>query len=516
MGLAANVSSSQLLLLAAGSFVAYYVAITITTYFRLRKFKGPFSTGVSSLWHVRAFLGLQPHVRYKEVCDKYGPIARLGPNDLVTSSAELLAHMSAVRSPYTRGPWYYLGGRVRPGIDSCFSQLNEEKHTLRRQQMAPGYSGKENLHLESSMDERVAEFMSLIRSKYLSTDAHARPFNLTHKIEYFVLDVISAIGYGEPFGDLRTDSDVYDYAKASAEGFMLVTWYIALGLAVPFAKMPLLFKMVGPSEKDKGGLGRVLANARTILDARLKRGDMDQRSDMLSSFYRHGIRGEDLLTETHLQILAGSDTTASALRIILLHLFTNPRVYAKLQAEVDKAVRDGLAPPAPDVIQDTELRKLPYLQAVIKEGMRVYPPVTNASPKQVPEGGETVLVDGQPVFLPGGVNISVSIFSVVHDKEVFGDDATTFRPERWLVEKDEAKLARMARSQDLIFGHGKYQCLGKGIANMELGKVIFELLRNFDWCIAKPEQPWRSFNYIGLFEHKDFEVLATERLHTTV
>lgn len=67
-----------------------------------------------------------------------GSIARIGPNDLITSSPELIMHMSAVRSVYTRAAWYYRSSRIEPGRDHIFSQVDEEKHTKRRQQMAAG------------------------------------------------------------------------------------------------------------------------------------------------------------------------------------------------------------------------------------------------------------------------------------------------------------------------------------------------------------------------------------------
>jgi hypothetical protein len=71
------------------------------------------------------------------------------------------------------------------------------------------------------------------------------------------------------------------------------------------------------------------------------------------------------------QILAGSDTTAAAIRVILLYVMSHPRVYAKLQAEIDEAVRNRTAPASPGVISDAEVRCLPYLGAVVREGMRV-------------------------------------------------------------------------------------------------------------------------------------------------
>ncbi len=70
----------------------------------------------------------------------------------------------------------------------------------------------------------------------------------------------------------------------------------------------------------------------------------DLRSDMLSSFIRHGLEGEELFHEVFEQILAGSDTTAGSPRVIMLYIMTHPRVYIKLQAEIDEAVGAGAAP----------------------------------------------------------------------------------------------------------------------------------------------------------------------------
>jgi cytochrome P450 len=192
----------------------------------------------------------------------------------------------------------------------------------------------------------------------------------------------------------------------------------------------------------------------------------------------------------------------------MLYLLSHPRVYSKLQSEVDTAVRDGRAP---DVIPDAEVRKLQYLQAVIKEGLRIHPPVADQVPKIVPEGGDTVVIDGKPVFLPGGTNISYAAWPLHLGKEVFGEDADEFRPERWLLEKDEKKLAVMNRTHELIFGYGKYQCLGRPVALMEIGKTVFELMRNFDWCLSRPEVPWKEANHMGIFTHSDMWVIAMER-----
>ncbi|KAH8885376.1 cytochrome P450 [Thozetella sp. PMI_491] len=486
-----------------------YGWVKIQAYYRLRAFKGPFSTGWLELWHIRALLSLDSHLRYKEACDKYGPIVRVGPNDLMTSSLDLLTHMSSVRSEYTRTPWYYIAGRHQHGKDNLFSEINEERHKRRRQQMAPGYSGKENPWLEVSIDTHVRELIHLIRTKYLSTETLAKPVDMAKKLQYLTLDVISEISFGEPFGDLRNDADVNGYIESTEAAFGIAAPAVSLGLVQVLHFVTMVWGLVQP-EVYQNGFGWMIANARALIKKRLNEG-VEKHTDMLASFVRHGLNEEELVTESTLQIVAGSDTTVTSIRGIILYLMSHPRVYAKLQAEVDAAVRDGSAPPSPASISDAAARKLPYLQAVIKEGIRIHPPVTDEVPKKVPAGGDTVVVEGESFFLPGGTNVAYAVWALHRSKDLFGEDAELFRPERWLVEKDEEKLSRMNRAHDIMFGYGKYQCLGRPIAIMEIGKTIFELLRNFNLCLANPEKPWVDENYIGIFMQRHLWVLVTER-----
>jgi hypothetical protein len=67
-----------------------------------------------------------------------GPIARVAPNHLVTSSPELWAHINAARSPYSRAAWYYHAVRFEPGKDNVFTEVDNKKHEKRRKQMAAG------------------------------------------------------------------------------------------------------------------------------------------------------------------------------------------------------------------------------------------------------------------------------------------------------------------------------------------------------------------------------------------
>lgn len=297
--------------------------------------------------------------------------------------------------------------------------------------------------------------------------------DMAEKVQFFTMDVISAVGFGTCFGMLQNDSDTDNYIEASDEGLVYGTYMLAMGLSW-MSQAPIIGKVFMPTLEDKKGVGKMMATCFRYVDERAAN-PTDKRSDMLASFIRHGITGDALRSEALEQVIAGAETTSTAIRGILLNLMANPRVYAKLQREIAEAIASGNAPKAGGgPISIVQAIKLPYLQAVIREGLRTWPPVTTLFPRDVPPGGDTVQVNGENVFLPGGVCIGYSAFAMHRKEEIYGSDAKVFRPERWL-EADGEKLAVMIRTNDLVFGHGRFHCLGKTIAQIEIGKVVFEV-----------------------------------------
>ena len=195
----------------------------------------------------------------------------------------------------------------------------------------------------------------------------------------------------------------------------------------------------------------------------------EDRPDMLGSFIRHGLTQEEASGESLLQVMAGSDTSATTIRIVLLNLLASPRAYLRLRIEIDDAIAAGkISSP----VKNTEGRDLPYLQAVIKEALRLRPPAAGPFFKEVPPGGDVI----NGIFVPGGTQIGSSPFGIHHSKERFGKDAEHFRPERWLDETDPDRLAIMNNTVDLVFHYGKYQCLGKPVALMEFNKLFVEVM----------------------------------------
>ncbi|KAK5994305.1 Cytochrome P450 monooxygenase lolP1 [Cladobotryum mycophilum] len=70
----------------------------------------------------------------------------------------------------------------------------------------------------------------------------------------------------------------------------------------------------------------------------------------------------------------------------------------------------------------------------------------------------------------------------------------------------------MAQANDHIFGHGRFQCLGKSVAQIELAKTVFEMMRNFDLALQNPRRPWKTRNVVGIFVIEDLWVQVRDRV----
>lgn len=223
-----------------------------------------------------------------------------------------------------------------------------------------------------------------------------------------------------------------------------------------------IMKSLMPKDTDAYGLGRIMGAAREVVASRFE-SDAKPQEDMLASFLRHGLSQEDAETEVMVQILAGSDTTAGTMRATMLHILTNPPVLARLLDEIKNS-------DISDPIKDSEARKMPYLQAVIKEGLRIHPPVTGLQSKFVPPEGDTL----NGYYVPGGTRIGSCAWGVFLDEGVWGPDARVFRPERFL-EGTAEEIKRKEIDTEGIFGFGRSSCLGKSVAAIELNKVYVQV-----------------------------------------
>lgn len=148
---------------------------------------------------------------------------------------------------------------------------------------------------------------------------------------------------------------------------------------------------------------------------------------------------------------------------------TTPGVFARARAEIDDADRAGhLSTP---VLYEETRRHLPYFAACIKEGVRLNPPATNLFARIVPKGGKVV----DRHFVPEGTEITTYAYVMQRDKDLYGEDAEEFNPERWL---QSEKRTNELEAVQFSFGMGPRVCIGKDIAYMEMFKLLPEVSRS--------------------------------------
>lgn len=223
---------------------------------------------------------------------------------------------------------------------------------------------------------------------------------------------------------------------------------------------------------------------------------------MVISFRNAGLTRDAIADESLFQLLSGSDTTATTIRTGFLSIMTNPHIYAKLQAEVV-----AVDIPMSKVISTKQALKLPYLQATIREALRHYPAATGLLPRVVGPLGDT----WKGVYLPPGTIVGYCAWNIHRNNtKVYGDDAAVFRPERWLDAPPE-RVALMEEAFYLVFGYGRFRCMGENIARLELNKIFFELFRRFDWSVIDPMKPFEKNANYGLFVQKGMWVKVVER-----
>ena len=378
--------------------------------------------------------------------------------------------------------------------------------------------------MEAMIDERVQDLIVLIQRIGVG---QRQTIDFARIAQYFTLDSLTHIAFGRPLGFLIENRDLYDYNESSTAFFPV----LAMGASVPAVNNILKSRIVqflaGPKAQDKAGLGAIIGWAQQVVGDRFagESSELKGRPYMLDSFIKHGLSQLEAESESLLQILAGSDSTATAIRMTTLYLLTNPPVYAKLRNEIDEAVKNGTVS---EIIQVSEATSLPYLQAVIKESLRCWQPLTGIGTKIAPPGG--ALSNG--VKIPAGTQLALANQAIMFRKDLFGADADIFRPERWL-EADTQTLKLYERTWELTFAGGQYTCPGKYIALMETNKVVFEvrvfypdllrvltrffeqLMRNFDLGLVNPVKTMDNVNH-QLFVQKNMKLRVSARMGSSL
>jgi len=171
----------------------------------------------------------------------------------------------------------------------------------------------------------------------------------------------------------------------------------------------------------------------------------------------------DMVTDNVLTFLfAGQDSTAAAMASCLCYLCAHPACKAKLVEEIDEVVGKG-------ALEWDHFARMPYLDSCIKETLRLVPPAPGFV--RYPKGDQLL---GKKWHIPDGVPVLVNIMAIHYDPKLWGEDAATFRPERW----QEAPREKFAF---IPFALGPRACTGREFSVLEQKVTLVKLLQQFDF-----------------------------------
>uniref|UniRef100_A0ACD5YWV9 Uncharacterized protein n=1 Tax=Avena sativa TaxID=4498 RepID=A0ACD5YWV9_AVESA len=189
-----------------------------------------------------------------------------------------------------------------------------------------------------------------------------------------------------------------------------------------------------------------------------------------------GLEGEDKMSDSDMiavlweMIFRGADTVAILMEWIMARMVLHPEIQAKARAEVDAVVGRGRA------VTDEDVARLPYIQCIVKETLRMHPPGPLLSWARL--AVHDAHVGGH--LVPAGTTAMVNMWAIAHDAAVW-PEPELFRPERFM-EEDVSVLGSDLRLAP--FGAGRRVCPGKMLALATVHLWLAQLVHKFEWAPA--------------------------------
>ncbi|KAL2803165.1 cytochrome P450 monooxygenase [Aspergillus granulosus] len=437
-GMIGGISPTPGLVIRLGLYHFAGIFTSLTTYrvflHPLEHFPGPFLARFSSLYKMHLSWNLKLFEETKRLHCQYGDIIRLGPCELSIANPAAIKAIHWPQTAVRKGPIY---DQTRPRVN-----------------------------LENTRDPIEHARLRKIWDRAFNTkalrDYSPRTFNITQWFNYYSFDVMGDLAFGKSFEMLQGGTDHYilstSHQSMEAAGYLgTVSWSFPLVMRIP-------------------GLNRGPQHFWNFISDQV-RSRMENPPDLPDIFHwllqgytdrtNTAERMAALESEAELAVIAGSDTTSATLANATFELLSHPENVDKLRAEFD----------------DMDLAKLPHLNAVINEILRLHPPVPSGLPRQTPLEGLTI----DETYIPGNMNIQIPFHTVFRDKRCF-KRPQEFLPERWT---SQLELIHDA-SAFIPFSIGTYSCVGKQLALMEVRWVLTMIITQYDMKFA-PEYDVQEF-----------------------
>ncbi|KZV67344.1 cytochrome P450 [Peniophora sp. CONT] len=448
-------------------------------------------------------IGGLPHL--KALAD-YGGVAKVhglfGDVLLSISDPRALAHVlvnevqkfPAIDVSGTYDMHRYLMG---PGLLST----NGPVHRRQRKQLNPAFSPTQIRRLAPLMSSIASQLRDIIVSDVTAGiqgggNSRTREIDMAEWLGRAAVEILGQAGFGQTFHTLEGDGDKYVHAVKD-----LIPSIAALGSYIP------LFVMSGASRLPPRLL-RVMGKAASFISPALRRmmGIVDLMNDEMHAIWgarkaalRDGKQGthaalldvlleaseedevsnEVLSSQSTTLVLAGAETTSSALSRVLQLLALHKEAQDRLREEILQGLSNAKRECGDETIDELgydTLMALPFLDAVCKEALRVFPPAPLRNRRCIEES-VLPLSDGTSVHVPAGTEILINIHGINTNVDLWGPDADVWRPERWLEPLPESvsKLPGVY-ANTLSFLVGPKSCIGLNFALLEMKTAIAVLI----------------------------------------
>ena len=419
----------------------------------------------------------------RRIHKEYGPVVRLAPNEISFAKEEAWHDIFRARPgqrPFLKNPIYFTPPPGQP--HNIVTTADVEDHARMRQVLNHAFTPTALKAQEPIIESYVDLLITRLREKAISSELPSNEIilNIVDWYNYTAFDIVGDLGFGEPFNCLKDGALhpwialIFNYIKAMTLAAS-ARYYPWLSLIVTRFLVPRrILKMT----EDHYQLAISKIHRRMNLE--------QQRIDFMTPVLKQGIlaqgqEGEgmtlpEIESTFSMLIIAGSETVSTTLSGLTSYLLRHPRVFRTLTSEILTTFTCS------SQITITAVRDLPYLNAVIQEGLRMCNPVPAGLARVAPKGGSTVC----GLFLPEGTNVSVHAWTIATSASLF-HKPEEFIPERWLPGPERpVEHANDQVSAIYPFSIGARACIGKQLALAEMRLILARLAWGFE--MGRPKE----------------------------
>lgn len=430
--------------------------------------------GLPIIGHLH-MLGNLPHRNLTLLSQKYGPLMslRLGSvRTIVASSAEMAQHFLKDHDHvFSSRPTVRCAKNLfYNSVDMIFSPYGQYWKQVRRICVSELLSTKS---VEAFRFQREEEVSIMIHSLLEKCARVSNPVvDVSKTVATLAVDIICRMAFGRKYSEEEAYGNKGFEEMIKEFGYLLGA--VDIGDFIPYLKW-----------MDLQGLGRRQKAICKIADAfyeKLIEEHLAQKEiretrdfvDVLLALSEHNggevnIRRDNIKAILLDMLHAGSDAPSTALEWAMSELLRRPLVMEKAQEELEKVV--GLN----RMVSESDLPNLFYLQAVVKETLRLYPSAPLLAPH---ESMEPCTVCGYEI--PAGTRVIVNAWAIGRDPKSW-EDAEEFKPERFTQSPYNSVDVRGQDFQLIPFGSGRRGCPGMQLGLVILEFVLAQLLHCFDW-----------------------------------